>query len=188
MKIIISLLLAIIFLGVIAIHSGVYNMAATEKHWTITEKIIEWVRIRSIAARAENLEVPALDDASILLTGAEHYDAMCTACHLTPDQEPTELASGLYPQAPVFHQRIPITDEENRLEQIKEYFWVIKNGLKMTAMPAWGHSHDDETIWAMAAFVQKLGGMTSEQYIELTNIDDNDNNHSQEHGHGHHHD
>lgn len=189
MKIIISLLLAIIFLGIFAIHSGVYNMAATEKHWTITEKIIEWVRVRSIAARAEDLEVPPLDDASILLAGAEHYDAMCTTCHLTPDQEPTELASGLYPQAPVFYQRIPITAAENKLEQIKEYFWVIKNGLKMTAMPSWGHSHDDNTIWAIAAFVQKLGGMTSQQYASLTKVHDDSHGHEhgQEHNHGEEH-
>ena len=186
MKIIISLLLAALFLSVFAIHSGVYNMAATEKHWTITEKIIEWVRVRSIAARAGDLETPPLDDSSILLTGAGHYDAMCTDCHLTPDQEPTELASGLYPQAPVFYQRTPITDEENKLDQLKEYFWVIKNGLKMTAMPAWGFNHDNETIWAMAAFVQKLGGMTSEQYIELTSAEES-NAHGHGHSHGHSH-
>ncbi len=187
MKIIISLLLAIIFFGVIAIHSGVYNMAATEKHWAITEKMIEWVRVRSIAARADDLEVPPLDDASMLLVGAKHYDAMCTNCHLIPDQEPTELASGLYPQAPVFYQRMPITAEQNKVDQIKEYFWVIKNGLKMTAMPAWGHNHDDKTIWAIAAFVQKLGGMTSQQYSELTKVHDDGHGHAHGHKNGHDH-
>jgi hypothetical protein len=41
---------------------------------------------------------------------------------------------------------------------------VIKHGIKMSAMPAWGPSHDDATIWSMVAFLQKLPEMTPAQY------------------------
>jgi mono/diheme cytochrome c family protein len=34
----------------------------------------------------------------------------------------------------------------------------------MSAMPAWGSTHDDATIWSMVAFLQKLPSMTPEQY------------------------
>ncbi|MDP1559548.1 MAG: cytochrome c [Nitrosomonas sp.] len=167
MKLIVSLLTALLLIGIIALGSGAYNMAATEKHWAITEKIIEWVRESSIEARAKDLEVPPLDDASALVTGAEHYDAMCVGCHLAPGRAQTELALGLYPQAPVFHKREPLTDATEILDHAREYFWVIKNGLKMTAMPAWGLSHDDDVIWAMTAFVLKISGMTPQRYEEL---------------------
>ena len=40
MKTILSLILASLILAFIALGSGAYNMAATEKHWGITEKII----------------------------------------------------------------------------------------------------------------------------------------------------
>jgi len=164
MKKILSLLLVTLILVIIALGSGAYNMAATEKHWVITEKIIEWVRESSIEARAKNLEVPSLDGEELLLKGAEHYNAMCTTCHLAPGLEPTELSIGLYPQAPIFHQREPVNDQARKLEHARAYFWVIKNGLKMTAMPAWGLSHDDDDIWAMVAFVLKISNMTPEQY------------------------
>src|SRR3546814_12763744 len=44
--------------------------------------------------------------------------------------------------------------------------WVIKHGIKMSAMPAWGMvpGHDDPTIWSMVAFIEKLPGMTPAQY------------------------
>lgn len=187
-KILFSLFLSILVLGMIAISAGTYNMAATEKHWVITEKVIEWVRVSSIAARAGDLEVPALGDPSVLIIGAGHYDAMCTDCHLSPDQQPTELALGLYPQAPVFHQRDPLVGEDKKNEQLKEYFWVIKNGLKMTAMPAWGLTHDDQTVWAMASFVQMLGGMGVKQYTELTTVDSKEDKHDHNHQHHGHHD
>jgi ketosteroid isomerase-like protein len=38
----------------------------------------------------------------------------------------------------------------------------------MTAMPAWGATHDDQRIWAMVAFLQKLPSLTPEQYQILT--------------------
>jgi len=41
---------------------------------------------------------------------------------------------------------------------------VIKHGIKMSAMPAWGFSHDDATIWSMVAFLQKMPGMTPAEY------------------------
>jgi mono/diheme cytochrome c family protein len=186
MKTIIGLLLAAVLVAGYVMGTGVYNMAATEKHWMITEKLIEWMRINSIAARANELEIPALDESESLSVGALHYNAMCTGCHLSPGQEPTELAQGLYPQAPVFHQRTPLTDIEALQKQTKSYFWVIKNGIKMTAMPAWGLTHDDETIWAMAFFVQKLEGMPASTYDELTHTSD-DSHHQHEHAHDHQH-
>lgn len=168
MKKILSLLLISLISAVIIISSGVYNIAATEKHWPVTEKLIEWVRISSVNAHAKNMEVPPLDSIDMITTGATHYDAMCTGCHLAPGMKSTELSIGLYPQAPVFYQREAIIDQAKALEQTKAYFWIIKNGIKMTAMPAWGLSHDDASIWAMVAFILKMSGMSQEQYRELT--------------------
>jgi mono/diheme cytochrome c family protein len=192
MKTIISLLLALLILTIIALGSGAYDMAATEKHWSITEKIIAWVRDSSIEARIEDLQVPALDDADLLAQGAEHYSAMCTICHLAPGVKPTELSTGLYPKAPVFHQHEPISDPAEKLHRAKAYFWVIKNGLKMTAMPAWGLSHDDEAIWGMTAFALKMSQMTPEQYENLiSSAKDQGHDHGGgghgDDGHGHSH-
>lgn len=187
MKTALTLLLASLVLVIVALGSGAYNMAATEKHWSITEKIIEWVRVSSIKARAKDLTVPPLEDPEFIAQGAEHYSAMCTICHLAPGIKPTELSIGLYPQAPVFHQRETITDPTKKLEQAKAYFWVIKNGLKMTAMPAWGLSHDDQAIWGMVTFILKLSDMTPEQFENLiSSTKDQTHGHGDsDHGHSH---
>ena len=179
----------------LALNSGMYNMSATEKHWTVTEKIIAWARDSSIESRAKDQQVPALDNEQIRLQGAEHYNAMCTICHLAPGMQSTELSVGLYPQAPKFFERLPSKDQAEKLKLAKSYFWVIKNGLKMTAMPAWGLTHDDDSMWAMVAFILDLGTMTPEQYRQIVQtakaqIQDHshkdDENHSYKHqGHVH---
>ena len=45
-----------------------------------------------------------------------------------------------------------------------ELYWVVKYGIKMTGMPAFGPSHDDQTLWGIAAFVSELPAMTPERY------------------------
>jgi hypothetical protein len=74
--------------------------------------------------------------------------------------EKTEMSQGLYPQAPVLFKG----SERSAAEQ----FWIIKHGIKMTAMPAWGKTHDDRLIWDMVAFVRKLPGLSPAQYQAIT--------------------
>jgi hypothetical protein len=47
-------------------------------------------------------------------------------------------------------------------------YWVIKNGVKMTAMPALGKTQDDQTIWQLAAFLYKARGINAYDYAALT--------------------
>ena len=46
-----------------------------------------------------------------------------------------------------------------------ESFWIIKNGIKMTSMPAYGPTHTDQKIWAMTDFLlNKMNKMSTEEY------------------------
>src|SRR5262249_8064890 len=60
------------------------------------------------------------------------------------------------PRAPELRHRSDLTPAEQ--------FWIIKHGVKMTGMPAWGVTHDDELLWDVVAFVRKLPELTPEQY------------------------
>jgi hypothetical protein len=47
-----------------------------------------------------------------------------------------------------------------------ELFWILKHGIKMTGMPSWG-DHSDGELWATGAFIEKLPGMTEQDYARL---------------------
>jgi len=141
------------------IWSGAYNIAADDPHWPMTERAMAAARERSIAARVSDIVVPDLDDESLIRTGAGNYDAMCAGCHLQPGIERTELSDGLYPAPPNLSRR-QATDPAKA-------FWVIRHGIKMTGMPAWGESMDDEYIWGMVAFLQQLPELSEARYDEL---------------------
>ena len=54
MKKVLGLLLILFVLVIIALGLGAYNIAATDKHWDVTEKIIAQVRDSSVTARAKD--------------------------------------------------------------------------------------------------------------------------------------
>ena len=144
---------AAVFIG-----SGRYDIGADAPHTRPVFALMQALRERSIRAHAAALTVPDLTDPQLVLKGAGQYAAMCTGCHLKPGAKDSEIRPGLYPQPPNLSQV--------RVDP-KAAFWVIKHGIKMSAMPAWGGSHDDATIWSMVAFLQKLPGMTPAQYEDI---------------------
>jgi len=152
-------LLAILLAGAAAfVYSGLYDIGADAPHTRPVFAAMQTLRNRSIQRHAHDLVVPNLDDPQLILKGAGQYAAMCTGCHLKPGTTDSEIRPGLYPQPPNLSQV--------RIDP-KVAFWVIKHGIKMSAMPAWGASHDDGTIWSMVAFLQKLPGMTPQQYKDI---------------------
>lgn len=156
-----TLVLLLVFAlgGAAFVWSGRYNPGADSPHWRITYALIDAARERSVEHYASAIAVPAnLDDPQLILKGAGQYAAMCVGCHLAPGRKDSEMHPGLYP--------LPPNLSEASVDP-REAFWVIKHGLKMSAMPAWGMSHDDATIWSMVAFLRKLPGMTPGQYQEL---------------------
>ena len=156
--------------GSVVVHSGgLLNFAADEPHPSVVELFIETARERFIASRSEDLQVPDLNNPDLVASGAGHYLPMCAGCHLGPGTEDTEIRRGLYPQPPNFAQpeQHGGHDHGDSAPSAKRQFWIIKHGIKMTAMPAWGTTHSDDEIWGLVAFLQKLPGMSPEDYAKL---------------------
>jgi len=151
-----SLLLLLVAVAV-AIYAGLYNIAADVPHTQPVYWLLDTVRERSVTARAQNIAVPNnLNDANRISTGAGQYGEMCSGCHLAPGMKRTEISQGLYPRAPELRRQTDLTPADQ--------FWIVKHGVKMTGMPAWGITHDDELLWDVVAFVRKLPELTPEQY------------------------
>lgn len=158
-------------------YSGSYDVAADTPHWRVTSWFMDMVREQSIDARSANLQVPNLDDPQLISMGAAHYSEMCVACHRAPGVAESEMRQGLYPKPPDLSRGSPPPAES---------FWVIKHGIKMTGMPAWGKTHDDRKVWAMVAFLQKLPTLGAASYAAMTRAAqavDDDDGHDHDHGH-----
>ncbi|MDR3628005.1 MAG: cytochrome c [Ignavibacteriaceae bacterium] len=154
---IVFVVVALLIIFIVFLYSGIYNISAMVPHNKITLKVIHTLTDNSIEHHAKGITAPNLSDSSLIKTGFSHYNEMCVGCHGAPGISRDETGLGLYPKPP---------DLSKSAKEIpaSELFWITKNGIKMTGMPAFGKTHKDDKIWAIVAFMEKLPGMTNEQY------------------------
>jgi mono/diheme cytochrome c family protein len=140
--------------------SGVISVAATEPHWPVTYWLMETTRNRSIQVHAAGIVPPAnLSEQSRIVGGTAHFVEHCSGCHSAPGVPADDLAEGMYPQPPV------LTDAARQWTP-GELFWILKNGIKMSGMPAWT-GHGDAALWDIVAFLEKLPTLSEKDYADL---------------------
>jgi mono/diheme cytochrome c family protein len=141
--------------------SGLYNIGADAPHTKPVFWLIGQLRDRSIAAHAQGLKAPPdIADARRVNRGAMLYASLCVTCHAGPGVKRTDLSRGLYPKPPPLAYGNTLSPGEE--------FWIIKHGVKLTAMPAWGKTHDDDQIWSLVSFLQAMPNLSPEQYQATT--------------------
>jgi len=164
MRTILATILVVVLVQVLgtvaAIYWGIFNVAATDPHWSLTLEVIDIARVRSIKARAAGIVPPVnLADHKRVVAGTSHFAEYCVSCHSAPGVQSGELAKGMYPQPPV------LTDSAKQYSP-GELFWIIQNGIKMSGMPSWPGLSDDD-LWNVISFLQKLPAMSEQDYGNL---------------------
>lgn len=139
---------------------GLFDVAATAKHSPAVQWLLHFVMQRSVTFHARELPTPNLDDRALILRGALHYAGTCAACHGAPGQLASPVAQQMTPVPPALYSARQDFDPS-------QLFWIIKNGVKLTAMPAWPAPSRDDEIWAMVAFLEQLPTLTPPAYAAL---------------------
>jgi cytochrome c len=161
-----TLIIIIVFVVVVAIAgyiyvgSGSYNIAATSPHRAFTLFMIDKMTDASIEKHSQGIQVPVQAGLEDTLKGFPHYNDMCIDCHGAPGIGRTEFGEGLYPKGP------SLAAHESDLSPA-EMFWIVKNGIKMTGMPAFAPTHSDEQIWNIVAFVRYLPHISYNDYLNI---------------------
>jgi cytochrome c553 len=146
--------------GVVVAWSGVYSVAATAGHSQPMEWFLHYVMRRSVKNHAARIVPPDLDDLVLTIRGAAHYRNGCAPCHGSPDDEPSAVERRATPPPPHFPKTL--SDWKPR-----ELFWIVKHGVKMTAMPPWPAQTRDDEVWAMVAFLRRLPNLDAASYRRL---------------------
>lgn len=160
MKTFISLfVIALIIIAAVLlyIYSGYYYVGANKPEGKYTAWLLETVMDNSVKNHAKEINIPGnLHDPGVIFNGFKHYDRRC-GCHGNPQREGSK---NFNPRPPEFAK------VENKWKP-NELFWIIKNGIRMSAMPTFENVLSNEEIWETAAFVSKLQNMTPEEYNEF---------------------
>jgi thiosulfate dehydrogenase len=80
---------------------------------------------------------------------ANIYKDQCAFCHGLPNQQRPPAATGMYPQPPQLFRGHGVTDDEPG-----ETYWKVANGIRLTGMPAYKQSLNDQQLWQVTMLLK----------------------------------
>ena len=115
-----------------------------------------------MVANATRAAVPAhaASEDTVSPRGAVAYQAMCVGCHGAPGIARSEIGSDMTPRPPDLSQVAPRWSD-------RELFWIVKHGLRLAGMPAFGPTHGDDALWEVVGFVRTLPTLSAREYARL---------------------
>jgi mono/diheme cytochrome c family protein len=146
---IIFTLLGIFLIGYLVLRSGTIDFTANPNPGKPERQIAHLALDASTAHHAPDIKNPQQPTDPNMIAGAREYEEHCTLCHGSPQAHGMNLGQVLSPRAPQLLKR-PMHDPDN------EIYYVIKNGVRWTGMPAWGKHMSDEEIWDMVTLLKNV--------------------------------
>ncbi len=145
----------------LVVAAGIIPIPASSGHFAITHWLLNFTKERSVATHSLLLDLPPLDDAALVLKGAGHFHGGCRPCHGAPDLPALPVVpQAMLPPPPNLSQRAP--DYAPR-----ELFYIVKQGIKFTGMPAWPSQTRDDEVAAVVAFLRALPKLDGAAYSRL---------------------
>ncbi len=145
-------------IAAVVVLTGVFNLAATTPHPQPWANFLHFVFRRSVAFHSSDLKPPAdLNSPNRIALGAAHYANVCANCHGAPGIGQNPIALAMTPRPPWLPAQIAQDDD-------KAIFWILKHGVKYSAMPGWPTQVRDDEIWSMVGFVKTLPKLKYDVY------------------------
>jgi mono/diheme cytochrome c family protein len=139
------------------------GLSAREEPSAIERWIARRARIAAVPRGAANKTNPVPNTPEILAEARAHWADHCASCHGNDGSGESLMGKRTYPPAP--DMRRPETQQMSD----GALFYVIQNGVRMTAMPAWGSSnhessaHGEQDSWKLVRFIRHLPDLTFEE-------------------------
>lgn len=146
--------------ALVVVYSGLFNTTASAPHVRFIGWLTHTTMIHSVRARAKPIRAPDHFTPEQVQEGFVAYQQRCVVCHGGPATSRADWASALTPTPPY------LLDASRRWSPA-ELYWIVRDGVKMTAMPAWGEVEPDSRVWSMVAFLEALPSIAPADYLRM---------------------
>ena len=152
---------AIATLGaVLFIQSGFFAVAASKPHTRLVYWMTHTTMVRSVRHQAGDDAPPAPFTRAQIVAGFCAYEVHCVTCHGALSVGRAPWVNGMTPDPPYLA-------DAPREWTPAQLHWIIKNGVKMTAMPAWEKTLSDREIWNLVAFLETAPNRKPGTYVAM---------------------
>jgi mono/diheme cytochrome c family protein len=149
-------ILCIVVLIVLGIAGGWFVFQHMEisalGHSSRVETYLATTAKHSMVARAAQQPLPTetQNTPDNIEDGHGSYGASCAGCHGYDGRTPTKMGNSFYPDAP----SLASSGVQNYKDE--ELFVIIRGGIRLSGMPAFGKSQTDEQLWNLVHYVRTL--------------------------------
>jgi len=121
------------------------------------------IRHLAIPLEQRNAQNPIPLNPDVMKESLAHFADHCATCHANDGSGQTPIGKNVYPKAP----DLRLADTQSMSDG--EIFWVIHNGIRFTAMPAWGEGDpaEDKDSWKLVHFIRHLPKLTPEELDQM---------------------
>lgn len=145
------------------VRSGLYDVSADQLHTQAVYTLLEQIKRQSVRRAARRIEERPPPSPAQLRRGAACYRAHCADCHGAPGVAPAAASLTMQPLPG------PLTDA-SRQWRTRELVWIVRHGIRMSAMPAWSARLADDDIWAVVGFVEVLNALSTAEWRRLQEV------------------
>lgn len=146
--------------GALTLAGVTFDTSASTPHSTLFARAMHLTMANSVRRRSAGLETPGAARAASLVRGAQAYQRDCAACHGGPGAARAHWASAMLPTPPF------LLDTRTRWTH-DQLYKLIRDGVKMSGMPAWGEVEDPQTISDLTLFVERLRDVRPDQFARI---------------------
>src|ERR1700680_459079 len=154
----------LVFVALVAVVYGVAvigrGFSAADQPSGLERVMARAVRNIGIPSRARNEKNPLTADPGVLAEAKERFGERSANCHGNSGNGGANIGKNRHPKAPDL--RLPATQKLTD----GEIHYIIKNGVRLTGMPAWENPHiaqDDTDAWKLVLFVRSIAGLTPQE-------------------------
>lgn len=162
------LLLVIVSLGVgtVMMHNMMQRGFSTRTPPTAMEKTLATaIREKAIPAKYAEMRNPVGSSPAVLHEAEAHYADHCAVCHANNGSGDTMFGKNMYPRPP--DMRL----EDTQSMSDGELYYTIKNGIRLSGMPAFGDPPDsDVDTWKLVHFVRHLPKLMPTEEAEMQTL------------------
>jgi mono/diheme cytochrome c family protein len=123
------------------------------------------IRGGAIPSRYKTMKNPVAATPEVTHEGMAHWADHCAACHANTGSGNTMYGKTMYPRPPDMRQK----DTQEMSDG--ELYYTIKNGVRLSGMPAFGDPGDDDVdSWKLVAFIRHLPTLSDQEEMEMEHL------------------